>query len=56
MLKNLLKVTPEEIKKSAEEATSGTIIATESHMEVYADILSVLHYGGEVDIDNEEDE
>lgn len=56
MLKNLLKVTPEEIEKSAEEATFGTIIAMESHMEVYADKLSALHYGEEVAIDDEEDE
>lgn len=48
MIKNLTKMTKEDIKKSAKEAVETPIIALQDDAEVYADALNALHMGKEV--------
>lgn len=56
MIKDLTKMTKEDIKKSAKEAVETPIIALQDDAEVYSDVLCALHMGKEVvDKDDLED-
>lgn len=48
MIKDLTKMTEEDIKKSAKEAVETPIIALRDDAEVYSDAVYALHTGKEV--------
>lgn len=48
MIKDLTKMTKEDIERSAKEAVETPIIALQDDAEVYSDALCALHMGKEV--------